>query len=45
MILKGVTLHDNVVVAGGAVVSKSVEAGNIVAGVPAKTIKEKINWA
>lgn len=45
MILKGVTLQDNVVVAGGAVVSKSVEAGNIVAGVPAKTIKEKINWA
>jgi acetyltransferase-like isoleucine patch superfamily enzyme len=44
MILKGVILQDNVVVAAGAVVSKSVNANSVVAGVPAKVIKENVSW-
>src|ERR1700722_10802212 len=44
MILKGVILHDNVVVAAGAVVAKSVEENKLVAGVPAKVIKENVKW-
>jgi acetyltransferase-like isoleucine patch superfamily enzyme len=44
MILKGVILHENVIVAAGAVVAKSVETNNLVAGVPAKVIKENVKW-
>ena len=44
MILKDVILHDNVIVAAGAVVAKSVEANNLVAGVPAKVIKGNVKW-
>ena len=40
VILKGVTIGDNSVVAAGAVVSKSVPAGVIVAGNPAVIVKE-----
>ncbi len=39
-ILPGVTIGDNAVVAAGAVVAKDVEANSVVAGVPAKKIKE-----
>lgn len=39
-ILAGVTVGENAVVAAGAVVSKDVPANMIVAGVPAKTIKQ-----
>ncbi|GIC74834.1 hypothetical protein LFLT20_18380 [Limosilactobacillus fermentum] len=35
-----VTIGDNVVVAAGAVVTKDVPANTIVAGVPARVIKE-----
>ncbi len=38
-ILKGVEIGDHAVVAAGAVVSRSVEAGTIVAGNPAKVVK------
>lgn len=38
-ILQGVTIGDNAVVAAGAAVSKSVDPGVIVGGVPAKFIK------
>ncbi|MFC4701325.1 sugar O-acetyltransferase [Glaciecola siphonariae] len=38
-ILDGVTIGDNSVIAAGAVVNKDVEAGTLVAGVPAKVIK------
>ena len=38
-ILAGVTLGENSVVAAGAVVTKDVPAGAVVAGVPAKIIK------
>lgn len=43
-ILKGVTIGDGAIVAAGAVVTKDVPAKSIVAGVPAKVIKENINW-
>lgn len=38
-ILAGVTIHSHSVVAAGAVVSKNVESGVVVGGVPAKKIK------
>lgn|GEM_PF-532930 len=44
MVLKGVTVEDNVVIAAGAVVAKSVKANCVVAGVPAKVIKEGVTW-
>ena len=39
-ILAGVSIGDNSVVAAGAVVTKDVPAGVVVAGVPAKIVKE-----
>lgn len=39
VILKDVVLGDRCVVAAGAVVTKSFEAGSVIAGVPAKLIK------
>ena len=39
VILKGVTIGENSVVAAGAVVTKSVEANTIVAGNPAQAVK------
>lgn len=44
IILKGVTIGDNAVIAAGAVVTKDVPSNCIVAGVPAKIIKKNINW-
>ena len=37
-VLKGVTIGDNAVVATGAVVTRDVEAGTIVAGIPARGV-------
>lgn len=39
VILPGVTVGDNAIVAAGAVVSRDVEPGTVVAGVPARKIK------
>lgn len=39
VILPGVTIGDNAVIAAGAVVSKDVPANTVVAGVPARVIK------
>jgi len=37
--MPGVTIGDNAVIAGGAVVTKDVEANTVVGGNPAKIIK------
>lgn len=39
ILLPGITIGDHCVVAAGAVVTRSVESGTIVAGVPARPIK------
>ena len=43
-ILKGVTIGDGAIVAAGAVVTKDVPAYSLVAGNPAKVIKENVIW-
>lgn len=43
-ILKGVTIDNGAVVGGSSVVVKNIEANTVVAGNPAKKIKEKIYW-
>ena len=40
VILKGVTIGENAVVAAGSVVSKSVAANTVVAGNPAVVVRE-----
>lgn len=44
MIMKGVTIGEGAIVAAGAVVTKDVPPKTIVAGVPAKVIKENVTW-
>jgi acetyltransferase-like isoleucine patch superfamily enzyme/coenzyme F420-reducing hydrogenase beta subunit len=44
MILKGVTIGDGAIVAAGAIVTKDVPAGAVVAGIPAKVVKEGVKW-
>lgn len=44
IILKGVTIGDGAVVAAGAIVTKDVPPHTVVAGVPAKVVKENITW-
>lgn len=41
-ILPGVTVGENAVVAAGAVVSRDVPANSVVAGIPAKVVKENL---
>lgn len=41
-ILKGVTIHKGAIVGAGSVVTRSVEPYAVVAGVPAKTIRSRI---
>ncbi len=43
-ILNGVAVGDGAVIAAGALVTKDVPAGTLVAGVPAKVLKEKVEW-
>lgn len=44
IILKGVTIGDNSIVSAGSVVVKDVPKNTLVAGNPAKIIRENINW-
>lgn len=44
VILKGVTIGDGAIIAAGSVVTKDVPLKSVVAGVPAKVIKENIEW-
>ena len=44
IILKGVTIEDNSIVAGGSIVTKDVKSNTIVSGSPAKQIKENVYW-
>lgn len=44
LILPGVTIGDGAIVAAGAVVTKDVPAKCMVAGVPARIIKENVEW-
>ncbi len=44
IILKGVTIGDGAVVAAGAVVTRDVPAGSVVAGNPARVVKENMKW-
>lgn len=43
-ILNGVTVGDGAVIAAGALVTKDVPVGALVGGVPAKVLKEKVEW-
>lgn len=44
IIMKGVTIGDGAVIGAGAIVTKDVPKNAVVAGVPAKIIKENIRW-
>lgn len=44
LILKGVTIGDGAIVAAGSVVTHDVPAHSLVAGVPAKIIKQHVEW-
>ena len=44
IILKGVTIGDNSIVAAGSIVTKDVKANTIISGNPAKQIKENVYW-
>ena len=44
MILKGVHIGDGAVVAAGSVVTKDIPSGCLVAGVPAKLVREDVTW-
>lgn len=44
IILKGVTIGDGAIVAAGAVVTKDVPARCVVAGNPAKVVRENVIW-
>ena len=43
-VLKGVTVGEDSVVGLGAVVTRSCASGSILAGIPAKAVKENISW-
>lgn len=43
-VLKGVTIGDGAVIAAGAVVSRNIPPNALAGGVPAKVIKENVEW-
>jgi acetyltransferase-like isoleucine patch superfamily enzyme len=44
MIMKGVNISDGAIIAAGSVVTNNVPANSLVAGVPAKVIRENATW-
>jgi tetrahydrodipicolinate N-acetyltransferase len=44
IVLKGVHVGDGAIVGAGAIVTKDVPARSLVAGVPAKVIRENVHW-
>ena len=44
-VLNGVTIGDGAVIAAGAVVTSDIPAGTLAGGVPAKVLKESIEWS
>lgn len=44
-ILKGVHICDNCVIGTNSVVTKSINFGSVVAGNPARVVKQNINWS
>lgn len=44
IVLKGVTIGDGAIIAAGAIVTKDVPAQTMVAGIPAKVVKTKVEW-
>ena len=45
VILKGVTIGDSAVIAAGSVVVKDIPPGCLAAGVPAKVIRQGVEWS
>ena len=43
-LLKGVTIGEGAVVAAGALVSRNVPPHTLVAGIPARVVKENVSW-
>lgn len=43
-ILKGVTIGEGAIVAAGSIVTRNVPPYSLVAGIPAKVIKEQVTW-
>lgn len=43
-ILKGITIADNAIVAARSVVTRAVPSGTIVAGNPAKPVRDGVTW-